>query len=147
MYEHLETKNVIARKQHKCDWCERVIEKGEEHERQKFKYDGELCEWHSHLACSRVASAIWDYADPDDGMDSWMFDEVCAEVCREFICPDCENWNDEFHDCEMDESYCIARMDKFFQTHELYRWKREGYATFWKCREKQKEGETNELHN
>lgn len=138
MYEHLETKNVIARKQHICDWCEKRINKGEEYERQKFKYDGEFCEWNAHLACSRVASAIWDYAEPDDGMDSDQFDENCAEVCSEFICPDCENWNDEFHDCELDESYCIDKMDKFFETHELYRHKRTGYITIWKCREKQR---------
>lgn len=136
MYEHLETKNVIARKQHKCDWCERVIEKGEEYERQKFKYDGEFCEWHAHLACSRVASAIWDYADPYDGMDSDQFDENCAEVCCRFICPDCENWNDEFHDCELDKSYCIDRMDEFFKTHELYRAERKSYFECWKCRER-----------
>ena len=46
MYEHLETKNVIARKQHKCDWCGKPISKGEEYERQKYKYDGEFYEWH-----------------------------------------------------------------------------------------------------
>jgi len=68
------------------------------------------------------------------------FDEGCAEVCREFICPDCENWNDEFHDCEMDESYCIDRMDEFFKTHELYPEKRDGWYRIWKCREK---GENN----
>lgn len=138
MYENLETKNVIARKQHICDWCKKRINKGEEYERQKFKYDGEFCEWHAHLACSRVALAIWDYAEPDDGMDSDQFDENCAEVCSDFICPDCENWNDEFHDCELDESYCIDKMDKFFETHELYRHKRTGYITIWKCREKQR---------
>ena len=43
MYEHLETKNVIARKQHKCDWCGKPISKGEEYERQKYKYDGASC--------------------------------------------------------------------------------------------------------
>ena len=137
MYEHLETKNVIARKEHKCDWCEKLISKGEEYERQKFKYDGEFFEWHTHLACSRVASAIWDYADPDDGMDSDQFDEYCAEVCCRFICPDCENWNKEYGECEKDESYCIERMDEFFKSHELYRAERRGFYEFWKCRERE----------
>jgi len=138
MYEHLETKNVIARKMHLCDWCNQAIAKGEEYERQKFKYDGRIDTWHAHLACSRVASAIWDYADPDDGMDSWEFDENCCEVCREFICPDCPEWNKEYGECEKDESYCIDRMDDFFKTHELYRAGRKGYGEIWKCREKGK---------
>lgn len=138
MYEHLETKKVTARKQHKCDWCGKPISKGEEYERQKYKYDGEFCEWHAHLACSRVVSAIWDYADTDDGMSSDEFDGACADVCGEFICPNCENWNDEFHDCELDESYCIDRMDEFFKTHELYRAERNSYLECWKCRETKK---------
>lgn len=137
MYETLEIKNVIARKQHKCDWCGKPISKGEEYERQKYKYDGEFCEWHAHLACSRVASAIWDYADPDEGMSSDEFDSTCADVCCEFICPDCPKWNKEYGECEDDLSYCLDRMDEFFKTHELYRWKREGYVTYWRCREKQ----------
>jgi hypothetical protein len=136
MYEHLEMKNVIARKQHKCDWCEKPINKGEEYERQKFKYDGEFCEWHAHLACSRVVSAIWNYADPDEGMSSDEFDSTCADVCSEFICPDCENWNKEYSECEKDESYCIERMDEFFKSHELYRAKKRGFYDVWKCRER-----------
>ena len=87
-------------------------------------------------------SAIWDYCDPDDGLDSDGFDEGCGDVCREFICPDCENWNDEFHDCEMDESYCIEKMDDFFKTHELYQEKREGWYRIWKCRKKTKEDQS-----
>ena len=136
MFEHLETKNVIARKQHKCDWCGKPISKGEEYERQKYKYDGEFHEWHAHLACSRVVSARWDYVDPDEGMDSDQFDEYCAEVCCRFICPDCENWNKEYGECEKDESYCIERMDEFFKSHELYRAERRGFYEFWKCRER-----------
>ena len=136
MYEHLETKNVIARKQHKCDWCGKTISKGEEYERQKYKYDGEFYEWHAHLACCRVVSAIWDYADPDEGMSSDEFDSTCADVCGEFICPDCPKWNKEYGECEDDLSYCIDRMDEFFKTHELYRAERKSYFECWKCRER-----------
>lgn len=125
-YENIKHKDVVARKQHTCDWCNGTIEKGETYHYQAFKFDGEFCEWHSHLACSRVASAIWDYVDPYDGMDEDQFDEGCADVCREFICHDCKNWNEEFEDCEMDIPYCIDKMDEFFKTHELYE-TRKGY--------------------
>lgn len=136
MYEHIAIKNVIARKSHTCDWCNKTINKGEEYERQKFKYDGKLCEWHAHLACSRIATAIWDYADPDDGMDSDMFDESCADICLVFICPDCPKWNAEIEECDNDASYCLDKMDDFLKSHVLYPWKRDGYATYWRCRER-----------
>jgi ribosomal protein L24E len=138
MYQNLGCKNVKARKQHACDWCGKSIEKGEEYERQKFLYDGDFYEWHSHLACSRIASAIWDYCDPDEGMDEDQFHEGCSEVCKMFICPDCPEWNKEYEDCDKDESFCLDRMDKFFETHELYKAGRGAYYEIWKCREKKR---------
>ena len=139
MYENLVIKDRIARKKHTCDLCGKIIDKGEKYEYQKFIYDGAFYEWRSHLACSRVSSAIWDYADPDEGMSSDEFDSTCADVCGVFICPDCPEWNKEYGDCEKDLSYCIDRMDEFFKTHELYSCQRNGYVTYWKCREKQAE--------
>ena len=139
MYENLVIKDRIARKKHTCDLCGKIIDKGEKYEYQKFIYDGAFYEWRSHLACSRVSSAIWDYADPDEGMSSDEFDSTCADVCGVFICPDCPEWNKEYGDCEKDLSYCIDRMDEFFKTHELYSCQRKGCVTYWKCREKQAE--------
>lgn len=135
MYEHIETKDVKARKSYKCDWCGEEIKKGELHEYQTFVYDDELCHWRAHLACSRIASAIWDYADPYDGMGSDTFDANCAEVCREFICPDCPEWDKEYSECNKDDSYCLDRMDEFFKTHVMYA-TREGYYRIWRCKEK-----------
>lgn len=135
-YETLKHGEVVARKRHVCDWCGRHIEKGEKYNYECFKYEGDFCTWHSHLACSRVASAIWGFVDPDDGMDSWEFDEGCAEVCRTFVCPTCACWIPQLEECELDESYCIERMDEFFKTHELYA-TREGYYRVWRCREKE----------
>ena len=135
MYQSLTNKDVIARKEHQCDWCRQKINKGELYNYQTFIFDGDFRDWHSHLACSRVVTAIWDYCDPDDGLDSWGFDEGCADICREFICPDCENWKEE-SGCERDESYCIDKMDEFFKDHELYRAGRKGYTEIWKARDK-----------
>lgn len=137
MYENLGTRIRTARKQHKCDWCNKVIDKGEKYENQKFVCDGKIYEWKAHEACQRVVDAIWEYADPDDGMNSDGFYEYGQEVCRKFICPDCPNWNDEFKDCELDNNMCIDRMDEFFMTHELYG-TREGYYIVFRCREKER---------
>ena len=139
MYQNLTNKDVVARKEHQCDWCRQKISKGEKYNYQTFVFDGDFCEWHSHLACSRVASAIWDYCDPYDGMDSCGFDGGCADVCRDFICPDCLEWSKEYSECEKDESYCIDKMDEFFKTHELYQEKRDGWYRIWKCRPKRRD--------
>ena len=138
MYDNLGTVVRKARKPHKCDWCRKVIEKGEQYEYHKFVDGGKMYDWKAHLACSRVVSEIWDYVDPDEGMNDEEFMEGCQEVCQRFICPDCQKWNKEYEQCDDDESYCIDKMDEFFQTHELYEDKSMrtyGYKA-WKCREK-----------
>ena len=135
--ELIEKRNRIARRPHKCDYCGKTIEKGEEYEWQKDLFDGAFYEWHCHLACGRVASAIWDYADPDDGMTDDLFMDTCQEVCQRFVCPDCPEWNTEYEDCNKDESYCIDKMDKFFENHILYKAGRQGRYEAWKCKEKE----------
>lgn len=141
MTETIEHKDRKARKMYTCDYCGQKIEKGEVYHYYKGKYDGALFDWRSHLACQRVADAIWDYCDPDDGMNEDQFQDGCAEVCQRFICPDCPKWDKEYEDCDDDETYCIDRMDEFFKTHELYKAGRKSYYEIWKCRVKERAGE------
>ena len=56
----------------------------------------------------------------------------------ESINHNCPKWNKEYGDCDDDLTYCIDRMDKIFQTHELYKAGRGVYCEIWKCREKEK---------
>ena len=134
MVDLIERKERKARKSHECCYCGGTIEKGEKYDWSKLIYDGQFYEWSCHLSCSRVASAIWDYVDPDEGMSSDNFHEGCYEVCRAFVCTGCENWNKELEYCENDISYCIDKMDEFFKTNEIYCAGREGFAHIWKCR-------------
>ena len=134
MTEVIEHRNRTARKPYVCDYCGEKIEKGEVYDFYKGKYDGRIFDWHSHLKCQRVADAIWDYCDPDEGMDEDQFQDGCQEVCQRFICPDCLEWDKEYEDCNKDESYCIDKMDEFFKTHELYKVGRKAYYEIWKCR-------------
>jgi hypothetical protein len=136
----IETKTKTARKSHHCDYCGKIIEKGEEYSYQKTIFDSAFCEWRTHLACARVAAAIWDYVDPDDGMSEDEFRDGCQEIRQEFICPDCPKWNMEYGDCDDDLTYCIDKMDEVFETHELYKAGREAYCEIWKCRERKIDG-------
>ena len=75
----IEQKSKVARKSHHCDYCGEIIEKGETYDYQKNIFDGIFYEWHIHLACSRVASAIWDYCDPDEGLSDQEFQDGCQD--------------------------------------------------------------------
>lgn len=124
-----------ARKPYKCDYCCEVIEKGEVYDDATYVYDNKIYNWRTHQRCSRVASAIWDYVDPDEGMSDQEFMDGCQDICRNFICPDCPEWNKEYDDCDKDLSYCIDRMDDFFKGHMLYKAGRINWTEVWKCKE------------
>lgn len=139
MNETLDRKDRKAMKEHRCDLCGDWIRKGELYHWQKSIYDGTIYEWHEHMNCSEVCGAIWDYVDPDEGMDEDQFQDGCQEISQIFICPDCPKYNKEYEECEDDETFCIGRMAEFFKTHELFREGRDKYGReIWKCREKEK---------
>ena len=137
MIDVLERRIRKAYKPHECCYCGETIEKGETYDWSKQICDGTFYEWFSHMSCSRVASAVWDYADPDEGMTDQLFLDTCQEVCQTFICPDCPDFDMDYQGCRNDESFCIEKMDEFFKTNELYCAGREGYARLWKCRPKE----------
>ena len=89
MLEIISTTWRTARKEHRCNYCGGIIRPGERYEYSVNKFDGDIYEWKSHEKCTFIAGEIWDYADPDDGMDSDCFHEACSDVCRTFVCPDC----------------------------------------------------------
>ncbi len=137
----IETRTKKARKALRCDYCGKTIEKGEEYSYQKNIFGGTfyVYERHTHLACSRVASAIWDYVDSDEGMSDQAFQDECREICRGYICPDCSDWNYESCDFSLDETYCIDKIDEFFKTHELYKAAETSLFEFWHVREKEED--------
>ena len=136
MNELLARKDRKARKDHRCDLCGKIIHKGETYVLSKNICDGTIYEWHEHKNCSEVCGAIWDYVDPDEGMDDQEFQDGSQEVCQRFICPDCSKYDNEAGECEDDLTYCIDKMTEFFKTHRLYRDGRDKYGReIWKVRE------------
>ena len=133
MLETISTTWRTALKEHRCSYCHGIIRPGERYEYSVNKFDGDIYEWKSHEKCAFIAGEIWDYADPDEGMDSDCFYEACSDVCRTFVCPDCGKWDTD----ECDESYCLDKLYDLFQTKELYRDHRDGYGySYWKLRER-----------
>lgn len=143
MMETLEWKDRKARKEHYCDFCSGIIQKGEVYDWSKHVNDGKLYEWKSHKKCSFLCGELWDYADPDEGMDEETFRESMHDFCRAFICPDCTNWDKEYDGCNEDNEFCVDKAYEFLQTHELYRDRRDMFGEIWKCRKMEK-GEKND---
>jgi len=130
-----------ARNPHRCNYCSQTIQKGEKYSFAKLKYDG-IYECKCHLKCQEIASALWSYIDPDEGMTEEDFQEGCFEFCRAFICPGCECFSED--DCEKDEQYCIDKVYAHLQTHDFRRVKDErGWGHTFKCIPKEAKEEPN----
>ena len=124
---------VRARKQHVCDYCGNVIEKGEVYSRSTHKGDAGFYEWKCHLKCRDISSEIWDIVDPDEGMTHEDFCEKLREVAGTFICPECPHYDKDADDCDCSlETKCINHIHEFFQKYELVQ--KEPYV--WKISEK-----------
>jgi len=135
--EILAQRDRTAAKSHVCDYCGEEIQKGEVYDWTKLSYDRWLYEWKSHKKCAYIASALWEYADPDEGMTEDDFQEACAGFCHDFVCPSCPSFNWETGECEKDRGFCTDKIYSLLQTHELRRDPEKSWE--WRCTPK-KEG-------
>ena len=112
--------DVKARKQHRCYYCGNVIEKGEVYHKSKHKYDGSVYEWKCHCKCNDIASEIWDYVDPDNGMTDDDFCDNLRDIADTFICPECPYHDNDSDDCDCSlDMKCIDHIHQFFQKYRL----------------------------
>ena len=118
MSEVLMRRERTARKTHSCDYCGSPIIKGETYSYTVLKYE-DLYEWKCHLKCEVIASALWKYIDPDEGMTEEDFQEGCQNFCSTFICPGCNLLSEG--GCEDDLEYCIDKIYDILQTNKLAR--------------------------
>lgn len=66
----LSSTNPVARIEHQCQWCYRVIDPGETYRRTGQIFDGSKYTWKSCQHCNAFVSTcnLWEWADPDFGM-------------------------------------------------------------------------------
>lgn len=79
--ETISTSTPKARKQHRCNFCEGVIEKGEAHDQQTNKHDGVVYQWRAHFRCSKIANTLNMYEYCDEGLTGETFYE---RICLSF---------------------------------------------------------------
>ena len=119
-----------ARKEHACNCCGETIEKGETY-RSAFLRDGaDVYQWKGHLHCDFIATELWRYIDPDDGMQAEDFQEGCAEFCYAFVCPDCEHYKNK--ECTQDKPYCLDKITEILKENELVKEKGKYSYQIWK---------------
>ena len=127
----LSDKERKARKEHRCDLCGKTIKKGETYDWTKTIYEGMLYDLKCHKKCRFLCQQLWDYADPDEGMDEELFQDSLHDFCREFVCPDCEKWDGACQCCDDDLEYCIDRAYKLLQTYVLCQTRRSWCGVDW----------------
>lgn len=73
-------KKVKARKDHKCDWCEAKILKGNVYTKYFNVYEGEPFTWKNHIHCEEIASKLKMFDEcADYGLDTDSFMEFIKE--------------------------------------------------------------------
>lgn len=139
MIEMLSTCTVRARRPYVCDYCGHAILRGEQYVRACNKFDGRLYTWKSHPHCDRLASAVWNYVDPCDGMDAYTFRDAVQTVMYELYCPgNCQLWR-KGEGCAAgnDMTTCLMRFDEFMKTHELRTVRDDDGIPYWRLVEKE----------
>lgn len=137
MSEIFSEKVRMARKEHICSYCNGTIQKGEKYDNAVLKHEGELYEWKNHIDCGFIASALWRYIDPDEGMTEEDFKEGCRDFCNTFCCPDCPRcsiapYNDL--ECKDNLGFCLDKIAEKLRTHDLKRVQKDcDWMQVWKC--------------
>lgn len=90
--EVLADNNVVARKDHVCNFCSGEIKKGEKYNIQTIKDNGEIYTWKAHLTCLMV---VLD-ADYDDGLTQDDFRHIVMEdYAQQGKCLGCPHKDDK----------------------------------------------------
>lgn len=75
-------KKTKAVKEHKCDWCNAVIKKGEAYEVSCYKYDT-IYQWKNHEKCRQIVEELNMFDDCEDGVTSGDFRDFINQAFDE----------------------------------------------------------------
>ena len=120
--ETIRSSTVKAAKPHICCFCGCEIPKGERYECDVNVFDGKPYTWRSHIRCKELCGKIWDYVEPDEGMNGDEFCEAVENLMYTFYCPfHCDEYDKETCDCDrgFDADVCVKRFASFMEIREL----------------------------
>lgn len=122
MVELISTRYIKkARKNHKCSYCSRIISKDEPYRDDLCKDGIDIYHWKSCPKCGFFANELWEYIDPDWGLDGDGLNAGMNNFLREFICPNCQNLNKDYQECDEDYSAfeCADKIYKLLKVKKL----------------------------
>lgn len=98
MLEFYRQRYPVARKEHECEYCHRIIPKGERYSYEAGKFDGDMF---SRKLCSECMSILNDYFIENDveefdwwEVSDWLSDTFC------FDCPNRKSCNARPEQCD-----------------------------------------------
>lgn len=76
---------IKANKEHRCDFCEEKIMKGDNYIKSTHKHDGDIYDFKTHDYCAELASKMKMYDDADEGLTQEGFMESVSEAHYTFM--------------------------------------------------------------
>lgn len=86
--EVLKSCTPVAKKEHKCMYCNGVIPIGEKYCRDTIKYERTIYDWVAHADCCSVAVKLDMFSNDDDGLDDCGFQENIDEYLFSHYVPE-----------------------------------------------------------
>lgn len=74
-----------AIKDHRCNFCCEVIEKGTTYLRSTHSHDGDIYSWKTHEPCAKIAEKLKMYDNVDEGLGSEDFIENIKEEYNQIM--------------------------------------------------------------
>jgi len=102
MPELISSKEVKARKEHRCELCNGFIKKDEVYIKQTCKFSGYIYNFVEHKECSQILSSLWRFIDPIEGATDEDYTEGVMSYSQLFVCPRCDKWDSEIEECKDD---------------------------------------------
>ena len=81
----LSPKLIKSVKNHSCNFCGEVIEKGKDYIKSTHVYECHVYDWKTHEHCANIASRLNMYEDFDEGLTQEGFMEIVNEKHIEIL--------------------------------------------------------------
>lgn len=81
--ELIDESKPIARKEYRCELCNRIIHKGQRYRKQFNKDCGDVWSFKGHEECFELTSII-DFSDYYEGVDNYAFEEAITSYVQEY---------------------------------------------------------------